>query len=175
MVNVVLETHMCRTITLVRDKGFDVQVVPESSLCVVRLSADSDVDALRQLSARAESAGFVDGEYAAALVAREEQYPTGLPTAIPVALPHADPDHVLKGGLGVAIFEQPIAFGEMAGSGSTVEARAAVLLVLDASHDRVELLTQLIEVFQRDDWYERLSAQADDAALADEFSRLLAG
>ena len=78
-----------------------------------------------------------------------------------------------SGGIGVAVFAHPVSFGEMGGAGTRVEARAAILLVLDASHDRVQLLTQLIEVFQRDDWFDRLSACPDGEALAAELDLLL--
>lgn len=150
-----------------------MQVRPESALSVVGLEASSAEDALQQLADRAHAAGFVDADYAAALITRERDYPTGLPTEVPVALPHADPDHVITPGLGVVTFAQPVPFGEMGGADSIVDARAAVLLVLDASHDRVELLTTLVEVFQRPGWFERLEDAATSDELADAFAALL--
>lgn len=146
-------------------------VTPE--LCHVGLDADDAETALAAMAAAAHAAGYVDAAYAAALIERERAYPTGLPTPTPVALPHADPDHVVRAGLGVATFARPIAFGEMGGSGQVVEARAAIVLVLEGHHDRIELLTSLIDVVQRPDWFERLDACGDPAALAAALTALL--
>lgn len=146
-------------------------VQPE--LCVVGLDAADAETALRALASHAQAAGFVDATYAEALVARERAYPTGLPTVVPVALPHADPDAVLRGGIGVATFSAPIAFGEMGGSGGTVHARAAILLVLEESHDRTDLLSRLIDVVQRDDWHDVLALASTPEELATSLTTLL--
>lgn len=145
----------------------------QPELCFRGLAAPDAETLLAALSDRAEQAGYVRSSFRAALIERERAFPTGLPTSTPVAIPHADVEHVLRPGLGVALLDQPVDFGEMGGSGSTVPARVAVLLLVTQPHEQLDLLVKLIAVFQSDDWYSRLSASRDDADLAEIFNGLL--
>src|SRR5690606_39865721 len=104
---------------------------------------------------------------------REREFPTGLPTDIPVALPHTDPEHVNRAGIGIATLEHPVDFGEMGGDGSTVSARAVMLILVENPENQVTVLGQLVNLIQRDGWFDQLAIAQTDEAVASEFKRLL--
>ena len=148
-------------------------IVPELALSIYRLAATSDEQVLAALAAAALAAGHVHPSFADALLARERSHPTGLPTVVPVAIPHADVEHVIRPGLGIALLEQPVSFGEMGSGGSSVQARVVVLILVTEPHAQVELLVSLIDVFQREGWFERLDSTSDTSELVHAFGALL--
>jgi PTS system galactitol-specific IIA component len=150
------------------------RVVPRADLSFVGLEASTSADVLSAFATRALAVGAVHPSYEAALLERERAYPTGLPTIIPVAIPHADVEHAIESGLGIATLARPVAFGEMGGADSTVHARVAVLILVTEPHAQTEMLTQLISVFQLDGWHESVSSAATAEELAAIFSELLA-
>lgn len=148
-------------------------VRPRADLSFVGLEAADDSAVLAAFAERALAVGAVLPSFATALVDRERAYPTGLPTVIPVAIPHADVEHVLEPGLGIAVLAHPVAFGEMGGAESTVLARVVVLILVTEPHEQVDLLVRLIAVFQLDGWFETLAATNSPAELTRAFSTLL--
>jgi PTS system galactitol-specific IIA component len=149
-------------------------VIPRGELSILSLDAHSDVEVLEALASRAEAAGWVRPTFREALLERERVFPTGLPTPIPVAIPHADVEHVIKQGLGVALLKRPVKFGELGGGDTSVEVQAAVLLLVTEPERQSELLMRLVNVFQLDDWLDTLRHASDASELAELFARVLA-
>lgn len=149
-------------------------VVPRADLSIVGLVAGNSTEVLSAFAQQALAVGAVHPSYEAALLEREFAFPTGLPTVIPVAIPHADVEHAIESGLGIATLAQPVEFGEMGGADSTVAARVAVLILVTEPHAQAEMLSQLIGVFQLDGWHDTLSAATTPEALAATFADLLA-
>lgn len=149
-------------------------VVPRADLSFIGLEASTSTEVLSAFAAQALAVGAVHPSYEAALLERERAYPTGLPTIIPVAIPHADVEHAIQSGLGIATLATPVEFGEMGGADSTVLARVAVLILVTKPHAQAELLSRLIAVFQLDGWHEKLSVATDTEQLAAIFAELLA-
>ena len=87
--------------------------------------------------------------------------------------PHADVEHAIESGLGIATLAKPVEFGEMGGADTTVSAHVAVLILVTEPHAQTEMLTQLIGVFQLDGWHDRLSAATTPEQLAENFAELL--
>lgn len=152
---------------------FPTTVAPRVELSVIDLDVPDAASVLTALAERAEAAGWVRPTFLAALLERERAYPTGLPTAIPVAIPHADVEHVIAPGLGIARLASPVDFGEMGAVDSVVAARFVVLILVSKPHEQVELLTTLIGVFQHDGWFDRISAATSVDELVTAFSDLL--
>lgn len=137
-----------------------LEPVPE--LSALDLPGHTWTEVLELLGTRAERAGFVRAGFADALVARERSAPTGLPTAVPVAIPHVDPALVLRPGIGLVRLERPVAWGEMgAPDDRTVDAAAVLLLLVDGA--QADVLSQLMQVLQKEDWYAEL-CDADGVA-----------
>ena len=155
------------------DTSSTAAVVPRADLSIVGLVAESSADVLSAFAAQALSVGAVHPTYEAALLERESAFPTGLPTIIPVASPHADVEHAIESGLGIATLAKPVEFGEMGGADTTVSAHVAVLILVTEPHAQTEMLTQLIGVFQLDGWHDKLSAATTPEQLAENFAELL--
>ena len=152
----------------------ETTVIPRSELSILSLDAHSDVEVLEALASRAEAAGWVRPSFREAVLQRERTFPTGLPTSTPVAIPHADVEHVLKQGLGVALLKHPVKFGELGGADTSVEVQAAILLLVTEPERQSDLLMRLVNVFQQGDWLDTLRHASDVSELAELFAGLLA-
>lgn len=146
-------------------------VVP--ALCLVRPAVASAEDLLRLLARRAQQEGHVTPTFEEALLARERAFPTGLPLPDPAALPHADPEHVLRPGLAVALLDPPVEFGEMGGQDRRVGCGLAVLLLVTTPQAQVEVLGRVLAALQQPDRAQRLAGAADADDLASRFGALL--
>jgi PTS system galactitol-specific IIA component len=149
------------------------QVRPRVELSIFDLDAADDVEVLTALAEQAETAGWVRPSFKTAVLEREGAYPTGLPTLIPVAIPHADVEHVLKSGLGIASLKNAVRFGEMGGADRHVDARVVVLILVSDPGQQVELLTKLVDLFQQPGWFEKIEAASGVEDLVEVFTRLL--
>lgn len=145
----------------------------EPALSSTSLAASSGEDALRMLAGQAFAAGFVKESFVEALLARERSYPTGLPTTIPVAIPHAEPEHVIRSGIGLALLDAPLPFREMGSEHDVVGARAIALLLVPDGGSHVDTLQALTKIFRTADWYERLAAARDPGELAATMNAML--
>lgn len=109
-----------------------------------QLHASTDEEVLTALAEAAVAAGHAQPSLVAAVIQREKSYPTGLPTPIPSAIPHTDAVHVIHSGLGVATLAEPVDFGQMATSGTTVPARLVVMLFVTEPAAQVGALQQVL-------------------------------
>ncbi|MCR4398894.1 MAG: PTS sugar transporter subunit IIA [Firmicutes bacterium] len=101
--------------------------------------------------------GYVKDSFLEAVLAREREYPTGLPTRpVAVAIPHADPGHCIVPCLAVARLIEPVAFGNMGAESGVVDVSLVFLIGLTAGGDHVSFLGRLAGVFRREDEIERL-------------------
>ena len=132
--------------------------------CVAaRLVAQSAADAIEQAAALLVAIGAATEEYGSAAVAREIEYPTGLPTEpVGVALPHAD-EGVLRPAISLLTLRDPVAFGEMGTGEPNVSVGVVVLLALPAGDAHVLAIGALAEMIQQRGFL----AQAARAATAD--------
>jgi len=124
-------------------------------------------DAVRQAAALLVSIGAATEEYADAAIAREADYPTGLPTQPSgVALPHAD-QGVLRPAISVLTLQQPVTFGEMGTGEPRVPVRVVVMLALPAGDAHVQAIGALAEMIQQPDFVaEAVRAATPDALFA---------
>jgi PTS system galactitol-specific IIA component len=121
-----------------------MNLAPLTGLSLNGLEASTWEEALSALADTALEHGYVRDSFPAALVERERRYPTGLPTALATAIPHADPEHVLTAGLGIARLAQPVPFGEMGRSNSVLNVQLVVMLLVPAAQSHMAALTTVI-------------------------------
>jgi PTS system galactitol-specific IIA component len=129
--------------------------------CSTSLHADSAIEALERIATRGFAEGFVEESWLAAVVAREKEFPTGLPTPIPVAIPHTDSVHVKVDGIGFFRLEHPVTFGEMGSIGKEIEVSIIIPLLITDSKDQVDLLSSVINAVQDLDFMGKLIAIED--------------
>ena len=83
-------------------------------LVSVRMEAESADEVLTELAKIFIDQRYVKPSYTAAVIAREETFPTGLPTpGFGTAIPHAEVEHTLKPGIVVGTLEKPVKFGKL--------------------------------------------------------------
>lgn len=144
-----------------------------ASLSLMRPRALSAADVLRAVADQALEQGFVRDTFGDALLAREKEFPTGLPTPLPVAIPHTEPEHVLRPALAAVLLDPPVEFGEMGGADRTVAVRLAVVLMVTDPGSQVGLLSRLIMALRQPDLEATLAGADTPEALADAVQGLL--
>jgi PTS system galactitol-specific IIA component len=83
----------------------------DSDMIAVGAQAADTQEAIQLLGGMMAKKGYVEELYWEDVLKREETFPTGLPTQpIAIAIPHADPDRVIKSGIAIAVFEEPVKF-----------------------------------------------------------------
>src|SRR4030066_2057583 len=96
----------------------------------VGAQAGTTEEAIRLLGDMMAQEGFVEETYWEDVYQREQTFPTGLPTQpVAIAIPHADPDRVIKSGIAIAVFDQPVKFRIM-GSNEPDELDVPVVFML---------------------------------------------
>lgn len=128
-------------------------------LCLIGEAAAGAVDAasaLRLLGELAVARGYAHPSYVDAVLAREVEFPTGLPLPVPVAIPHADARHVARPALAALVPPAPLRFGEMGGAQRTVDVELVLMLLVDDPAHQVGLLGRLIGVLRRPELRELL-------------------
>ena len=135
-------------------------------LIVVGLKARDREAVLRTLGHLLYDQGYVKRGWAKAALAREKEYPTGLPTAeVRVALPHTDAVHCLKPGIAVATLTQPVQFIEMGSEDTVLDVEIVFCLSITNPEDQITWLQKLATVFQRPGILQRMKAAVDVDAL----------
>ena len=123
--------------------------INEDTILVAELQADSPVDAIRQMAEILSRQGIVKPEFVEAVLAREKEYPTGIPVGVPVALPHTDAEQCLKPAVLIGKMERPVAFGMMGGEeDDTVDVLLVFIVSLPDPKNQVETLKKLTEIFR---------------------------
>jgi len=110
------------------DQNF-IKLFDEKMMRVGAKAADTE-EAIKLLGGMMAEEGFVEVAYWEDVYKREKTFPTGLPTEpVAIAIPHADPDKVIKSGIAIAVFTQPVKFRIM-GSNEPDELDVPVVFML---------------------------------------------
>lgn len=112
-------------------------------------AADTE-EAIRLLGGMMSSKGYVEEAYWEDVLKREETFPTGLPTQpVAIAIPHADPDRVIKSGIAIAVFEQPVKFRIMGSNDpDTLDAPVVFMLALKDFKQQTAVIRDLLTLIQ---------------------------
>ena len=127
------------------------------------LLAKNKEEAIERLGRLLFENGYVKESYIPAVLAREEEFATGLPTQdVGVAIPHTDAHHVLKQAVAVGILPEPVEFCEMGDpEGSPVPVRVLLMLAVPDKNKVMTLLQQVITIIQSEDFLKNLVATQD--------------
>jgi PTS system galactitol-specific IIA component len=132
----------------------------DESLILLNLKGENKEDILRQMAGNLVEKGIVKESYIAAIIEREQDYPTGLPTkACSVAIPHTDIEHVNQKAISVGVLEQPVAFGIMGEEEETTPVELVFMLAMDQKHSQLKLLTRLMQIIQDEEMLNALVAE----------------
>lgn len=101
------------------------------------------------LSQKACSLGKVTDEFEVNVKKREDKFPTGIQLEdFAVAIPHTDAEYVKEEFIAVAVFKEPVKFSSMEDASAILDVRAAFMLGLNQPHSQLEVLTELMGIFQ---------------------------
>ncbi len=101
------------------------------------------------LSQKACSLGKVTDEFEVNVKKREDNFPTGIQLEdFAIAIPHTDAEYVKEEFIAVAVFKEPVKFSSMEDANDILDVRAAFMLGLNQPHSQLEVLTELMGIFQ---------------------------
>ena len=144
-----------------------LNLYPEDIL--LRIDADSCEEVLHLASSHLLGEGKVKQSYEEHLLAREEDYPTGLALGgINVAIPHTDYQYANTTQLLVATLAKPVMWHNMEDSDELIPVSGVVLSVFDKPEHQLEALQQIMGVLQK----QELVAQIVDADSAQQVIEL---
>jgi PTS system galactitol-specific IIA component len=112
--------------------------------------------------------GKVKAGYCESVLSRERMFPTGLimNENTSIALPHAsDPTLVIKSTLVVAFPDPPLEVHLMEDSEKTTEASVIIMLCLRQGDNHLEMLQNLINIFQDRNFFETFIQSKDTELL----------
>lgn len=96
-----------------------------------------------------------------AVLEREKVYPTGLPlNQLGVAIPHTDVEHVVDPAIAVAVLSNPVQFQMMGDPDTDVSVNIVFVLAVKEPKQQLELLENLMSIFQSDDVMDQLKNAA---------------
>ena len=114
--------------------------------------ANDQFDFLSKMTNYLVEEKYVLPSYLDAILSREKNYPTGLPSEpFPVAIPHGDPEHVINPCIVVVRPQNPIPFGEMGTSDSTINAKYIFMLVVKKVENQITMLQTMIDMFMSEE------------------------
>lgn len=109
------------------------------------------------LSEKAFSLGKVTDQFEVNVKKREENFPTGIQLEdFAIAIPHTDAEYVKEEFIGVAVFKEPVKFSSMEDASAILDVRAAFMLGLNQPHSQLEVLTELMGMFQNKDLMDKI-------------------
>ena len=133
------------------------------SLMVLGMEANSCKEVFEQLGGILTHEGYTKDSYVEALIAREQEYPTGLDIdGFGVAIPHTDVSHVKKAATGVAVLKKPVTFIQMGTDDEEVDVKLVFMLSVENPNAHIDELQKLLAIIQDTAVLEQLS-KAEDA------------
>ncbi|MDO5146213.1 MAG: PTS sugar transporter subunit IIA [Eubacteriales bacterium] len=131
-------------------------------------------EVLRTLAGLAKGQGLVDDSYLPAILAREEEFPTGLELPIPVAIPHIDVG-CKKSFVCIATLEEPVEFLSMDRSGTKLEIRIVFLFGILDPKSHLEILRRFAQSFSNKEKITELIEAKSQKEVIDIMNELLDG
>lgn len=140
----------------------------DESTILLDLEGTTKEDILCAMARNLEDKGLVKATFTDAIIAREEEFATGLPIhGISVAIPHTDIDHVNKKAISLAVLKETVEFGVMGDPDETTPVKLVFMLAMDETDSQLDLLTKLMQIFQNEETLQFLASEQDKAKLTE--------
>lgn len=116
--------------------------------------------------------GYARPDYCSRLLEREKEYPTGLKLgACSAAIPHISNDEVLKSTIYVSRLAVPCPWHSMENTEEIIPVSLVFNICLAEKEKQVEVLSEIIALFQNEDLMKRLLACDDSVKLYEEIRK----
>lgn len=114
------------------------------------MEARSDTDVITQLANILTQKDIVKKSFVDHVLAREKQFPTGLPVkeGLGIAIPHTDSIYVNKSQIAVASLKKPVIFKNMVDASKDVEVSLVFMIAMSKPHEQANLLSNLMNMCQ---------------------------
>lgn len=140
----------------------------DETLIIQNIDATSWEETLEIMARNLIDLGIVKDSYIKAIIERENTYATGLPTnGCSVAIPHTDIEHVNQKAISLGILKEPVEFGIMGDDSEKTAVKLVFMLAMDQAHSQLELLQNLMQVFQDDTMLTTLSTEESKTRIKD--------
>lgn len=118
-------------------------------LVTLDMEAKTSKDVINNLGKLMHDKNYVKDSYIDAVIAREEELPTGLNIGnFYVAIPHTDSNHVNKSSIAIATLKSPVEFSEMINPEGKINVELVFLLAVKDPKEQVTLLKSLMAIFK---------------------------
>lgn len=142
------------------------------TLLLTGAEAKNEEEIIRLLAGKALEQGLIEPEFITAVLAREKEYPTGLPTAVPIAIPHIH-DGCLKSFFSMAVLKEPVSFKCMGDPDETVDAPLVFLFGITDPSYQTAVLKKFSTIFQDEEVLQKLKDMTDPEDLMHQMKGLL--
>lgn len=117
------------------------------------VDGDSKEEVLRNIADCLVKKGVAKESFPDALLAREEEYPTGLQLGgeLNIAIPHAHPEHIKEITVTIAVPKNPVIFMDMGDHETEVPVQVIVCLTLQKLDDNIKMLPALMDFFAKEE------------------------
>lgn len=130
------------------------------------LEVETDKEVIEVLGKQLLDLGFVKETYIEAVLEREAILPTGLRTGVVnVAIPHTDVTHVNQTAVSISTLMKPVKFYLMEDPSQEIYVDIVFLLAVKQPEEQVQLLKNLIAIFQNKELLERIANEKDRESL----------
>ncbi|WP_175609115.1 PTS sugar transporter subunit IIA [Paenibacillus sp. FSL R5-0490] len=120
-----------------------------SEFIFLNVSAYTNIEAISILADYLFNKKVVKASFKQAVLQREETSPTGLQTkSAGIAIPHTDIEHVNRNIIAIAVLKEPVYFCSMEDPQRKIETNLVFMLALQDPHGHLNVLKELIMVFQ---------------------------
>lgn len=150
-------------------ESINIKQLIDAKLIQFGIEAETKEDLIRELSSRAQKAGYVLEGYAQDVIDRENKYPTALPLdELKVAVPHAmTQEHVIKPVIVAASLKTPVTFKEMGDGVKDVSVQYVFMLVAKGDKNHLAVLQRLILMLTDGTSIDRIRDAREAADVAD--------
>jgi len=139
----------------------------DKDMIAVGAQAADAAQAIQFLGSMMAAQGYVEPLYWQDVLKREETFPTGLPTQpVAIAIPHADPDRVIKSGIAIAVFEQPVKFRIMGSNApDTLDVPVVFMLALKDFKQQTAVIRDLMLLIQSGETIQAIHTAKNNKAI----------
>lgn len=143
----------------------------KKELIHLNMDCKSSQEAMRILAQSFVDNAVVKESFIAAVIEREEHYPTGLPAkAFDIAIPHTVSEHVLEPSIAIGVLSHPVEFRQMGSPEIVLHPQLLFMLAITAPKEQITLLKRIMKLLQN----EELLCAIRNAKSADRIIELLA-
>lgn len=124
------------------------------------LAIDQDVtnreEAIQACADTLEKAGYVDSQFAQAVLDREKEFPTGIASIKPVAIPHCKHEGIANDSICMLRTTTPVSFHRMEDPDESVSVHIIFCLAIKDSKEHLKVLQQLVALISNKEMLDKL-------------------